>query len=95
MICAADGDNLASADSTNLLAFLGTVGVGKYATGEHGGDVVYAAGDFCGQGYMNIEYSINDLTVEPFSSGVVERSPEKKTAAGDVNADGTYSIADV
>lgn len=34
------------------------------------------AGDYCGQGYMNIEYYINDLTVDSFPAGVVELSPE-------------------
>ena len=32
-------------------------------------------GDYCGQGYMNIEYYINDLTVDSFPEGVVELSP--------------------
>jgi hypothetical protein len=34
------------------------------------------AGDYCGQGYMNIEYYINDLTVDSFPKGVVKLSPE-------------------
>ena len=34
------------------------------------------AGDYCGQGYMNIEYYINDLTVNSFPEGVVKLSPE-------------------
>ena len=33
-------------------------------------------GDYCGQGYTNIEYYINDLTVESFPEGVVTISPE-------------------
>ena len=33
-------------------------------------------GDYCGQGYMNIEYYINDLTVNAFPAGVVTLSPE-------------------
>ncbi|MBR2283941.1 MAG: carbohydrate-binding protein [Ruminococcus sp.] len=33
-------------------------------------------GDYCGQGYMNIEYYINDLTVDSFPPGTVELSPE-------------------
>ncbi len=33
-------------------------------------------GDYCGQGYTNIEYYINDLTVESFPEGVVTLSPE-------------------
>jgi len=32
-------------------------------------------GDYCGQGYMNIEYYINDLTVNSFPEGVVKLSP--------------------
>lgn len=32
-------------------------------------------GDYCGQGYMNIEYYINDLTVDAFPAGVVKQSP--------------------
>ena len=51
-----------------------------------------AAGDYCGQGYMNIEYYINDLTVDSFPSGVVELSPEKKKITGDVNADGNAAL---
>ena len=33
-------------------------------------------GDYCGLGYNNIEYYINDLTVDSFPAGVVELSPE-------------------
>ena len=33
-------------------------------------------GDYCGKGYNNIEYYINDLTVDSFPEGVVELSPE-------------------
>lgn len=33
------------------------------------------SGDYCGQGYMNIEYYINDLTIDSFPEGVVTRSP--------------------
>ncbi len=33
-------------------------------------------GDYCGMGYMNIEYYINDLTVNAFPEGIVELSPE-------------------
>lgn len=36
-------------------------------------------GDYCGQGYMNIEYYINDLTVNSFPEGVVTPSPEVET----------------
>lgn len=33
-------------------------------------------GDYCGGGYTNIEYYINDLTVDAFPAGVVTPSPE-------------------
>lgn len=33
-------------------------------------------GDYCGEGYTNIEYYINDLTVDAFPEGVVTPSPE-------------------
>ena len=36
-----------------------------------------ANGDYCGKGYTNIEYYINDLTVDSFPSGIVEVSPKK------------------
>ena len=36
-------------------------------------------GDYCGQGYTNIEYYINDLTVDSFPEGVVTLSPETST----------------
>lgn len=36
-------------------------------------------GDYCGQGYTNIEYYINDLTVDSFPEGVVTLSPETQT----------------
>ena len=35
-------------------------------------------GDYCGQGYTNIEYYLNDLTVGSFPAGVVTPSPESK-----------------
>ncbi|MEE3405773.1 MAG: dockerin type I domain-containing protein, partial [Acutalibacteraceae bacterium] len=34
-------------------------------------------GDYCGGGYTNIEYYINDLTVNAFPEGTVTLSPEK------------------
>ena len=37
-------------------------------------------GDYCGQGYTNIEYYINDLTVNAFPEGVVTPSPETGSA---------------
>ena len=37
-------------------------------------------GDYCDQGYTNIEYYINDLTVNAFPAGVVKTSPETGTA---------------
>ena len=36
-------------------------------------------GDYCGQGYTNIEYYINDLTVDSFPAGVVTPSPQTGT----------------
>ncbi len=33
-------------------------------------------GDYCGQGYTNIEYYINDLTIDSFPEGTVTLSPE-------------------
>nr|MDE6833123.1 carbohydrate-binding protein [Ruminococcus sp.] len=36
-------------------------------------------GDYCGKGYMNIEYYINDLTVDSFPEGVVTLSPETQS----------------
>ncbi len=36
-------------------------------------------GDYCGLGYTNIEYYINDLTVNAFPEGVVTPSPETAT----------------
>ncbi|MBR1431544.1 carbohydrate-binding protein [Ruminococcus sp.] len=44
------------------------------------------AGDYCGKGYMNIEYYINDLTVNSFPEGVVELSPESGTPLPTVSA---------
>lgn len=38
-------------------------------------------GDYCGQGYTNIEYYINDLTVDSFPKGVVKLSPETSAPA--------------
>lgn len=35
-------------------------------------------GDYCGRGYTNIEYYINDLTVNSFPEGIVEISPEQE-----------------
>ena len=43
-------------------------------------------GDYCGQGYMNIEYYINDLTVGAFPAGVVTLSPENGTPIDPVSA---------
>ncbi len=38
-----------------------------------------SSGDYCGQGYTNIEYYINDLTVDSFPSGTVTVSPTTGT----------------
>ncbi|ORX44372.1 pectin lyase-like protein [Piromyces finnis] len=34
-----------------------------------------SSGDYCGRGYTNIEYYLNDLTINAFPSGIVKRSP--------------------
>ncbi|KAG4085731.1 pectin lyase-like protein [Neocallimastix lanati (nom. inval.)] len=34
-----------------------------------------SSGDYCGRGYTNIEYYLNDLTIDAFPAGVVPRSP--------------------
>lgn len=39
-----------------------------------------ANGDYCGKGYTNIEYYINDLTADSFPKGTVEVSPAKAFA---------------
>ncbi len=48
-------------------------------------------GDYCGQGYTNIEYYINDLTVDAFPAGVVKLSPVNGefTPSVPVTVDGT------
>lgn len=48
----------------------------ELARGLNPNDPSDYAGDYCGQGYMNIEYYINDLTVDSFPEGVVTLSPE-------------------
>ena len=50
----------------------------ELARGLNPSDPSDYSGDYCGQGYMNIEYYINDLTVDSFPAGVVETSPESK-----------------
>ncbi|MBO5163503.1 MAG: carbohydrate-binding protein [Ruminococcus sp.] len=59
-----DGDNDGMADDWEL------------ARGLDPADPTDYKGDYCGQGYMNIEYYINDLTVNSFPEGVVTLSPE-------------------
>lgn len=59
-----DADNDGMADDWEL------------ARGLNPNDPADYKGDYCGQGYMNIEYYINDLTVDSFPAGVVELSPE-------------------
>ncbi len=49
----------------------------ELARGLNPADPTDYKGDYCGQGYMNIEYYINDLTVGSFPEGVVELSPEQ------------------
>ncbi len=48
----------------------------ELARGLDPSDPTDYAGDYCGQGYMNIEYYINDLTIDSFPKGVVTLSPE-------------------
>ncbi|MDE5570174.1 MAG: carbohydrate-binding protein [Ruminococcus sp.] len=48
----------------------------ELARGLNPNDASDYKGDYCGQGYMNIEYYINDLTVDSFPEGVVTLSPE-------------------
>lgn len=48
----------------------------EIARGLNPNDAKDAGGDYCGQGYTNIEYYINDLTVDSFPEGVVTLSPE-------------------
>lgn len=46
------------------------------ARGLNPDDPTDTNGDYCGLGYTNIEYYINDLTVNSFPEGVVTLSPE-------------------
>lgn len=48
----------------------------EIARGLNPNDPSDTKGDYCGQGYTNIEYYINDLTVDSFPEGVVTPSPE-------------------
>lgn len=48
----------------------------ELARGLNPNDGTDYKGDYCGMGYMNIEYYINDLTVNSVPAGVVELSPE-------------------
>jgi hypothetical protein len=48
----------------------------ELARGLNPNDPTDTNGDYCGQGYTNIEYYINDLTVDSFPEGVVTLSPE-------------------
>lgn len=48
----------------------------ELARGLNPNDPKDTTGDYCGQGYTNIEYYINDLTVNSFPEGVVTPSPE-------------------
>lgn len=48
----------------------------ELARGLNPNDASDVNGDYCGQGYTNIEYYINDLTVNAFPEGVVTLSPE-------------------
>ncbi len=53
----------------------------ELARGLNPNDPADYKGDYCGQGYMNIEYYINDLTVDSFPAGVVQLSPTGSIAA--------------
>lgn len=44
-----------------------------------------ANGDYLGQGYTNIEYYLNDLTVDSFPEGVVTLSPETVSVSGSIH----------
>ncbi len=59
-----DADNDGMADDWEL------------ARGLNPNDASDTNGDYCGLGYTNIEYYINDLTVDSFPEGVVTPSPE-------------------
>ncbi len=48
----------------------------EIARGLNPQDPTDTNGDYCGQGYTNIEYYINDLTVSAFPEGTVTPSPE-------------------
>ncbi len=48
----------------------------ELARGLNPDDASDTNGDYCGQGYTNIEYYINDLTVDAFPEGTVTLSPE-------------------
>lgn len=48
----------------------------EIARGLNPNDASDTNGDYCGQGYTNIEYYINDLTVDAFPEGIVTLSPE-------------------
>lgn len=61
-----DNDNDGMADDWEL------------ARGLNPNDPADTNGDYCGEGYTNIEYYINDLTVDAFPEGVVTPSPELK-----------------
>lgn len=52
----------------------------ELARGLNPKDASDANGDYCGQGYTNIEYYINDLTVDSFPAGTVTLSPETTVA---------------
>ncbi|MCR4644145.1 MAG: carbohydrate-binding protein [Oscillospiraceae bacterium] len=52
------------------------------ARGLNPADPTDYKGDYLGDGYMNIEYYINDLTVDAFPEGVVGLSPATGPAAG-------------
>lgn len=62
----------------------------ELARGLDPSDPTDTNGDYCGQGYTNIEYYINDLTIDSFPSGVVKLSPESDTPAPTVPAQSAF-----
>jgi hypothetical protein len=52
------------------------------------GTTLESKGDYCGKGYTNIEYYINDLTVNAFPSGIVTLSPTVNVPSEPISYDG-------
>lgn len=58
----------------------------ELARGLDPNDPTDTNGDYCGQGYTNIEYYINDLTVNAFPEGVVTLSPSESVSIPTISA---------